>query len=383
MSQYDFCVIHRRGSEHINADRLSRIQDPLEGCDCYTAGDVVRNLPCGGCTYCVRAHNQWGRFNEHVDGVVPLAIRRIKLLIDQSQPSEIHEKISPSEIHEKISQSEIHKKISPSEICEKISRPVFHIEVQSKLYENPSEITSKLSSEPKISPSSEFPSHLRKTTNFPSAIHTKNLPSEFPVHLKDAISEIPSEFPSAFHAGNCPSKYPSTIQMENLTSDCSSKFKGKNLPSEFPENSWPSEFHFVGRTPARDRTNQLSKLADGLSPIQLREAQLHDHDLTLVIKWLENSYFPSDSELRLTSPSVRSLWLNREQLVFKNEILYYSWSNRDDRGDCLIVPDSLKSKVLYQCHDAKESGHLGQSKTLVRLKAFFIGITCQKKVNCT
>ena len=331
--------------------------------------------------------------------MVPLAIRSIKLLIDKSLPSEIHEKISPSEIHERISPSEIHKEISPS---------AFHIEVQSKLYKNPSEITSKLPSESKISPSSEFPSHLRKTTNFPSAIHTKNLPSEFPVHLKDDISEIPSEFPvhlentisetpsgfpihlehttsempsgfpshlenipsefpSAFHAGNCPSECPSTIQMENLTSDCSAKSKGKNLPSEFPENSLPSEFHFVGRTPARDRISQLSNWADGLSPIQLREAQLNDPDLTLIIKWLENSYFPSDSELRLTSPSVRSLWLNREQLVFNNEILYYSWSNRDDRGDCLIVPDSLKSKVLYQCHDAKESGHLGQSKTLDRL----------------
>ena len=433
LSQYDFRVIHRRGTEHINADRLSRIEDPLESCNCYTAGDDVRNLPCGGCTYCVRAHNQWGRFNEDVDDVVPLAIRSIKLLIDKSLPSEIHEKISPSEIHEKISPSEIHEKISPSEIHEKISPSeiherispseihkeispsAFHIEVQSKLYENPSEITSKLPSESKISPSSEFPSHLRKTTNFPSAIHTKNLPSEFPVHLKDDISEIPSEFPvhlentisetpsgfpihlehttsempsgfpshlkdvenipsefpSAFHAGNCPSECPSTIQMENLTSDCSSKSKGKNLPAEFPENSLPSEFHFVGRTPARDRISQLSNWADGLSPIQLREAQLNDPDLTLIIKWLENSYFPSDSELRLTSPSVRSLWLNREQLVFKNEILYYSWSNRDDRGDCLIIPDSLKSKVLYQCHDAKESGHLGQSKTLDRLKAKF------------
>ena len=30
LSQYDFRVIHRRGSEHINADRLLLIEDPLE-----------------------------------------------------------------------------------------------------------------------------------------------------------------------------------------------------------------------------------------------------------------------------------------------------------------------------------------------------------------
>ena len=38
LSQYDFKLIHRRGAEHINADALSRIRDPLEACDCYSAG---------------------------------------------------------------------------------------------------------------------------------------------------------------------------------------------------------------------------------------------------------------------------------------------------------------------------------------------------------
>ena len=289
-----------------------------------------------GCTYCVRAHNQCDCLNKNVDDVVPLAIRSIKLLIDKSLSSEIHEKISPSEILEKISQSGIHEEISQSE---------FHIKVQLKLYGNPSEITSKLPSEFPVHLKdttseipSEFPIHLKDTTSeitseFPVHLKdtTSEIPSGFPIHLEHTASEmssgfpshlkdmenIPSEFPSAFHAENCSSECPSIIQMENLTSDCSSKFHGKNLPSEFPENSLPSEFHFVGRTPARDRTSQLSNWADGLSPIQLRETQLNDPDLRLVIRWLENSYFPSDSELRLTSPSVSSLWLNREQLVFK------------------------------------------------------------------
>ena len=52
LSQYDFRVIHRRGTEHINADRLSRIEDPLESCNCYIAGDDVLNLPCGTRNYC-------------------------------------------------------------------------------------------------------------------------------------------------------------------------------------------------------------------------------------------------------------------------------------------------------------------------------------------
>ena len=47
LSQYDFHVIHCRGSEHINADQLLLIEDPSEASDCYTAGDDVHNLPCG------------------------------------------------------------------------------------------------------------------------------------------------------------------------------------------------------------------------------------------------------------------------------------------------------------------------------------------------
>ena len=34
LSQYNFKLIHRKGAEHVNADALSRIKDPLEECDC-------------------------------------------------------------------------------------------------------------------------------------------------------------------------------------------------------------------------------------------------------------------------------------------------------------------------------------------------------------
>ena len=49
LSQYNFKILHRKGAEHVNADALSRIRDPLEECDCYTAGQNLRDLPCGGC----------------------------------------------------------------------------------------------------------------------------------------------------------------------------------------------------------------------------------------------------------------------------------------------------------------------------------------------
>ena len=51
--------------------------------------------------------------------------------------------------------------------------------------------------------------------------------------------------------------------------------------------------------------------------------------------------------------------------------MYYDWSYHEGRSSCLVVPHSLRQKVLYYCHDSKDSGHLGQSKTLDRLKERF------------
>ena len=42
---------------------------------CYQAGG--EDLPCKGCKYCARAQQQWSRFEEEVDDVIPLAVHQI------------------------------------------------------------------------------------------------------------------------------------------------------------------------------------------------------------------------------------------------------------------------------------------------------------------
>ena len=208
LSQYDFKILHRKGAEHENADCLSRIRDPLKECDCYMAGSKVEELPCGGCRYCRRAHQQWVRFNDDVDDVIPLAVRSVDL--DSS-----HQSIPDSE-----------------------SRP---------------------------------------------------------------------------------------------------------------SSNW----------------------VESLSSFQLRQAQLDDIHIRTTIHWLEHSYDPSTRELQLYSPETRALWLTRDQLVLKDGILYYVWTDRDDRSQCLVVPTELRLKVLYHCHDSRDSGQLGRTKTLDKLKQRF------------
>ena len=206
LSQYDFKIIHRKGTEHINADALSRLKDPFVECDCYTAGQNVSDLPCGGCNYCRRAHRQWARFNDDVDDIVPLAVRSIE------------------------------------------------------------------------------------------------------------------------------------VEVQDIDSS---------------------------------GAQTISNWMEGLSRLELREAQTQDPNIGLVMNWLEHSYEPTTRELQLTGPETRSLWLTRDQLKLQQGILYYSWSNCDYRSDCLVVPAELRPRVLYYCHDSKGSGHLGQDKTLDKLKQRF------------
>ncbi|CAG2185027.1 unnamed protein product [Mytilus edulis] len=75
LSSFDMEIIHRPGKKHCNADGLSRIPDDVPECDCYRAGLDPTTLPCHGCKYCLRAHEQWSRFGNDVDDVIPLATK--------------------------------------------------------------------------------------------------------------------------------------------------------------------------------------------------------------------------------------------------------------------------------------------------------------------
>ena len=71
LRQYNMTLKHRRRSLHSNADALSRTGDTTEGH--YIHGVELKDLPCGGCSYCTRAHMQWLSFIGEVDDVVPIS----------------------------------------------------------------------------------------------------------------------------------------------------------------------------------------------------------------------------------------------------------------------------------------------------------------------
>ncbi|CAC5370997.1 tatD [Mytilus coruscus] len=128
----------------------------------------------------------------------------------------------------------------------------------------------------------------------------------------------------------------------------------------------------VADSKEHDMTQPNIEGDDIYSPYHLRQLQLQDSDLFPLIEWIESQYDPSDAELRLQSPATRALWLLGSCLEVIDGVLYYKWINQSERKPCLVVPNSLKSDVLLHCHDSKVAGHLGQQKTLDRVKQSFL-----------
>ena len=93
----------------------------------------------------------------------------------------------------------------------------------------------------------------------------------------------------------------------------------------------------------------------------------------------------SEETRRVLTPYFRKVRALSQHLAtrmgFKDGVLYYSWTNVVGHSDCLIIPEEYRPRVLYFCHDSKGSGHLGQTKTLDRLKQRFYWYGMSKDSN--
>jgi hypothetical protein len=102
----------------------------------------------------------------------------------------------------------------------------------------------------------------------------------------------------------------------------------------------------------------------------LRAEQEKDADVSVVTNWLETGTSPT--EVFKSSPAVKYFWLHQNQLQIQTGVLFYRW---DSPGSppryCLVIPETQRGEILANCHDAKTAGHLGQDKTLARVRKSF------------
>ena len=109
----------------------------------------------------------------------------------------------------------------------------------------------------------------------------------------------------------------------------------------------------------------------------LKEFQRQDADLEPLIRWLEADVSPTEADLMLQSSSTKHMWLYREHLKLRQGILFYKWDHGLWKTLLLVIPGSLKDKVIQLFHDTMSGGHLGHEKTMEKIKqrAYWYGMS--------
>ena len=115
---------------------------------------------------------------------------------------------------------------------------------------------------------------------------------------------------------------------------------------------------------------------------EIRKAQQEDPDIHLIIEFLgKYTEKPPFSEVSAHSSVVKTYWNMWEQLELKDNILYRKWFRLEgDSSLLIIVPDSLKSKILSMAHDSPTAGHLGVRKTVFKVRQQFYWVNLQSDV---
>ena len=105
----------------------------------------------------------------------------------------------------------------------------------------------------------------------------------------------------------------------------------------------------------------------------LRKSQLEDELIGPFLKAKDAKKKSELKNLQAMSPAARRLFQIWDQLVVHENLLYRSYEGQDDSAPRLqlLLPESRRAETLRDLHEGTLGGHLGQDKTLERLKERF------------
>ena len=110
------------------------------------------------------------------------------------------------------------------------------------------------------------------------------------------------------------------------------------------------------------------------TPKQLEQFQREDQDLALLHIWADDNARPSRDEAASLKPALRRYWINWENIVKEEGVLYQKWHFPDKEKTPLLqllVPKVLQKEVLFHCHNSVLAAHQGITKTKNRIKQRF------------
>lgn len=114
---------------------------------------------------------------------------------------------------------------------------------------------------------------------------------------------------------------------------------------------------------------------------EVKRAQRKDPRLAPLMSGLEVKRRPTWKEIARFGVSTKSLWMQWEQLELSAGILYRSFV-RVGFGKILqmVVPFEMKRSVLQLAHDHLTAGHLGQARTLEKIRQSYFWVNYRQDV---
>lgn len=129
----------------------------------------------------------------------------------------------------------------------------------------------------------------------------------------------------------------------------------------------------VVRTRTQSAEDTRTPWTGGYSNEQLKELQENDEHIGPILKFKRDNHRPEGKEMEKYSPATRHYWQVWSSLEEREGLLFKTFVSRDGTGphSQFLVPENLKSEVLYQMHNSVLSGHLGKKKTHQKIKQRF------------
>jgi len=329
LETFDMEIQHRPGSKHVNADFLSRPKRETNECVHHIPNVKPKELPCGGCHFCTKKHNDWGDLDDDDD--VMAGIRRIRATKEgtgMSDPS--GDEKSPSG--------------DPLTPLRKAANPSGN---------NISRSSGRKRKKPLIR--KPDPTVLR---------HPKPPGSTKPQPVKGNRRRL-RESKEVWEALN---KEVKINGREKASKICGQRIANK--PKRHVSQSQDIKLNAIQRAtvPSQQATQSIS--LNALSAKELREIQLKDTELSILIEWMERDHPPTVAEVMIKSRGVRKFWLTNNLLEMREGVLYYRWLNTKLETErlLLMVPQTLRNNVMEAFHCSSAAGHPGIQRTVLRVR---------------
>ena len=110
------------------------------------------------------------------------------------------------------------------------------------------------------------------------------------------------------------------------------------------------------------------------SLVQIRKEQEEDDIIGLIHSWKKESKVkPTWNDISSHSPKLKAYWFFWDQIHLKNDILYRRYEDEITKKTVnqLILPLSMRPTILTELHGSYTSGHLGEHKTLAKVRQRF------------